>query len=166
MSPTMRKVVPAVTGLLLLAGAATADAWPVHGRVTIVPRFDYRPYRPYLYDPYWGPWYPYGYGYQYRVLPQANVRTEVTPKDTEVFVDGYYAGRASDFDGAFKQLHVTPGGHVIALYLHGFRTETQSIYARPDSTFKVNATMERLAAGETSTLVPAPVPAWGGEPAS
>jgi hypothetical protein len=49
-----------------------------------------------------------------------SVRTEVTPKDTEVYVDGDYAG---------------PGA---------------------DSTFKLKATMERLAAGETAAPVPAP----------
>ena len=164
MSTTTRKVVPLVIGLLLLAGGATAQARAVHGRITVVPRFNvYRPYRPYIYDPLWGPLYSHRYGYTY-VQPEANVKTEVRPKNTEVFVDGYFAGRASDFDGAFKQLHVTPGGHAITLFLDGFRTETQRIYARPDSTFKLNAKMERLAAGEMSAPVPTPAPLWGRSP--
>ena len=33
-----------------------------------------------------------------------SVKTEVTPKETEVFVDGYYAGVAEDFDGTFQRV--------------------------------------------------------------
>jgi hypothetical protein len=112
--------------------------------------------KPFFYDPFCGPWYPYGYAYPYNVRPEADIRTEVTPKDTAVYVDGYYAGHADDFDGVFKRLHVAPGGHSITFHLEGFRTVTQDVYVRPDSTFKMNTAMERLAAGETSAPVPAP----------
>ena len=89
--------------------------------------------------------------------PYADVRTEVTPKQAQVYVDGYYAGVASDFDGVFKRLHLTPGGHAVTLYLEGYRTVTQDVYVRPDSTFKLNESMERLSAGETSEPPPLPV---------
>jgi len=90
------------------------------------------------------------------VRPESDVRTHVTPKDTGVYVDGFYAGRAEDFDGVFKKLHVAPGGHAITLYLDGFRTTTQEVYVRPDSTFKLNTTMEPVAPGEKSAPVPVP----------
>jgi PEGA domain-containing protein len=73
-----------------------------------------------------------------------------------VYVDGYYAGQAEDFDGVFKKLHVSPGGHAVTLYEPGFRTTTQEVYVRPDSTFKMNVTMEPLANGEVSAPVPVP----------
>ena len=116
-------------------------------------------YRPFYYDPFWGPWYPYsyGYGYPYTTRPEADIKTDVMPKDAEVYVDGYYAGHANDFDGVFKRLHVAPGGHSITFHLQGFRTVTENVFVRPDSTFKMNATMERLAAGETSAPVPSPI---------
>ena len=108
--------------------------------------------------PLWG--YPYAaYPYAYDGYPFAsssNVKTEVTPKATEVYVDGYYAGVADDFDGAFTRLHTSPGGHAVTLRLDGYRTVTQNIYVRPDSTFKLKEAMEKLAPGETSAPVPLP----------
>lgn len=148
-----QRVVTLTVGLMLV-GAMSASAVPRRGAVVVVPRVG--AYRPFFHDPFWGPWYPYGYTYPYNVRPQANIRTEVTPKDTDVYVDGYYAGHAGDFDGVFKRLHVAPGGHAITFHLEGFRTVTEDVYVRPDSTFKMNATMERLAAGETSAPVPSP----------
>jgi PEGA domain len=157
MSATQRLVMLTV-GLMLL-GAGSASAQPRRRAVVVVPRVQV--YRPFVYDPFWGPWYPYSYGYgyayPYTVLPQADIKTEITPKGAEVYVDGYYAGHANDFDGVFKRLHVAPGGHAITFHLQGFRTVTENVYVRPDSTLKMNTTMERLAAGETSAPVPSPI---------
>ena len=153
MSTTTKRVVTLTCGLMLL-GAISVSARPRRGAVVEVPRVQV--YRPFFYDPFWGPWYPYGYAYPYDDRPEADIRTEVTPKDAEVYVDGYYAGHADDFDGVFKRLHVAPGGHSITFHLDGFRTVSQDVYVRPDSTFKMNTTMERLAAGETSAPVPSP----------
>ena len=105
-----------------------------------------------FYDPFWGPYYyPYGI-YPYVVEhPTAKVRVEGVPKETEVFVDGYFAGTAGT-------VATTPGGHAITLYLPGYRTVTQNIYVRPDSTFKMNGVMDKLPAGEVSTPPPSTVP--------
>ncbi len=142
---------------LVLASSVSAQAQPRRGgRVFVVPRGVYAPF---YYDRFWGPWgpyYPYGaYGFGGRST--ADVRVQVVPKQTEVFVDGYYAGTADDFDGVFKRLHTTPGGHAITLHLEGYRTVTENIYVRPDSTFKIQDTMDKLGAGEVST--PPPLPA-------
>jgi PEGA domain len=115
-----------------------------------------------FFDPFWGPYYPYGYGYPYAygypygVYGSGSVRTEIKPKQTQVYVDGYYAGVADDFDGAFQRLHTTPGGHTVTLRLEGYRTVTENIYVRPDSTAKLKETMEKLAPGEASQPVPLP----------
>ena len=155
MSATQRLVT--LTVGLMLVGAGSASAQPRRRAVGVVPGVQV--FRPFYYDRFWGPWYPYSYGYAYpyTVHPEADIKTEVTPKDAEVYVDGYYAGHANDFDGVFKRLHVAPGGHSITFHLQGFRTVTENVYARPDSTFKMNTTMERLAAGETSAPVPSPI---------
>ena len=142
---------------LMLAGAVPAGA--LTRRVVVVPRAGV--YRPLSYNRYWGPWYPYSYGYPYgyaypRYGVAADIRTEITPKNAEVYVDGYYAGRASDFDGAFQALHVVPGGHAITVHLDGFRTLTEDVYVRPESTFKMKATLLPMALGEMSAPVPAP----------
>src|SRR4029077_11023494 len=97
-----------ILAVLVLASSVSAQAQGRHGRVILVPRsFGYAPF---FYDPFWGPYYPYS-AYPYSVWPTADVRVEVVPKQTEVFVDGFYAGTADDFDGVFQRLHTTPGGH-------------------------------------------------------
>jgi PEGA domain-containing protein len=102
-----------------------------------------------FYDPFWGPYYPYG-AYPYVVVhPTSKVRVEAVPKETEVFVDGYFAGTAGT-------VATTPGGHAITLFLPGYRTVTQNIYVRPDSTFKMNDTMDKLGPGEVSAPPPLP----------
>ena len=107
--------------------------------------------------PYWGWGYPHPYEvYPYDLTPTGSVKTDVTPKQTEVYVDGYYAGVADNFDGVFKRLHTSPGGHTLTLRLDGYRTVSQNIYVRPDSTYKLSETMEKLAPGEVSATVPPP----------
>jgi opacity protein-like surface antigen len=106
------------------------------------------------YYPYWG--YPYGYPYAYPYGASSDLKTKITPKQAEVYVDGYYAGVADDFDGAFQRLHTSPGGHAVTLRLDGYRTVTENIYVRPGSTTKLTETMEKLAPGEVSEPVPVP----------
>lgn len=157
MSAGTKRVMTLTVGLIML-GVTSVGAQPHRRAVSIAPAVHL--HRPFVYDPFWGPWYPYAY--PFAVQPEASIRTAVTPKETEVYVDGYFAGHASDFDGIFKRLSVAPGGHAISFRMEGFRTVTQDVYVRPDSTFKMNTTMERLASGETTAPVPAPrLPAQG-----
>ena len=132
-------------------------------------------------DPFWygygypfyaDPFYPYqfpigGYppyrGY-YRLDPGSAVRLEVTPKEAEVYVDGYYAGVVDDFDGMFQRLPIEPGEHEITLYRDGFRTVHQRVYVTPRSTFKLKYKMEPLAAGDVAEPRPAqPTPPPDGQ---
>ena len=116
----------------LIASATTTEAQGRRrgSRLVVVGGF-YRPYYPFYASPYWfgDPWYggypypPYGY---YRWEPEASVRIEVTPRDAEVYVDGYYAGNVDDFDGSFQRLRVEPGEHEIAIFREGFRTRVAS----------------------------------------
>jgi hypothetical protein len=100
-----------------------------------------------------------GYPYRYRYgAPDASVRFDVKPKETAVYVDGYYAGLVDDYDGAFQRLRTSPGGHELTLYLEGYRTYSERIYLSADNTFKVKHRMEKLAAGEVAERPPAPQP--------
>jgi len=152
---TKKTALLAMALLLIVGGSANAQPW--RGRAAFFPRAHiYTPF----YDPFWG-YYPYA-GYPYVAgRSYGDVRTEVTPKNAEVYVDGFYAGVVSDFDGTFKRLHLTPGGHAVTFYLEGYRTVTQNVYVRPDSTLKMNDTMDRLAAGQTSDPPPRPTPRRG-----
>jgi len=117
------------------------------------------------YSPHWfyDPWYgyhgPWGYPpspYRYYFDPGASLRIEVKPQEAEVYVDGYYAGIVDDFDGVFQRLPVTPGEHEIDLYLDGYRSVRQKVYATPRNTFKLRYEMERLGSGEQQPPRPQP----------
>jgi hypothetical protein len=80
---------------------------------------------PYPGWPWWG--YPYAYGYPpapwrlYADWETTNVRLDVSPKDAQVYVDGYYAGVVDDFDGIFQHLTLRPGPHLIEMRKAGYR---------------------------------------------
>jgi hypothetical protein len=117
------------------------------------------------YPPYaWGyPFYPYyGYGYPYDI--SASLRLQVTQRETEVFVDGYYAGTVDSFDGTFQRLHVQPGDHDLELFLPGHRSYQQKVYLQPGKTFNVRHTMEPLGPGEAEPVRPAGRPRAQGAP--
>jgi hypothetical protein len=155
-----------IAGLLavatLLPAAAEAQvrrAVPrtaVRATVVVGPRYYYRPY---IYDP-WDPWfYPYGYWYPPSYYggyydAGAALRLQVTPRQTEVFIDGYYAGVVDDFDGTFQRLRLTPGEHELQLFLPGTRPFTQRIYLQPGNTFRVRHTMEPLQPGDPQPVRP------------
>ena len=145
-------------------------------------------YRPYYYGygaPYfYGSWY-FGYPYPagaYFYAPYAyydfgaSLRLQVTPRVTEVYVDGYYAGTVDDFDGVFQRLNTEPGDHDVELYLPGHRSIVERIYLQPGKTTSIKHTMQPLGPGEAEpvkpsataapaiTPVPKRKPAAGGAP--
>jgi hypothetical protein len=65
------------------------------------------------------------------VVADSSMRLQVKPRDTMVFVDGYFAGIVDDFDGAFQRLHVDAGQHSVQLFLPGHRLYTQDLYLQP-----------------------------------
>ena len=80
----------------------------------------------------------------------ASVRVQVTPKQTEVYVDNAYLGTVDNFDGIFQRLHIPPGPHDMTLYLDGYRTVHQRVYIQPTGTFRVRYNMVPLAPGEAA----------------
>ncbi len=94
--------------------------------------------------------YFYGHGYYFpryyydydSYTTHASVRIQVEPAETEVYVDGYYAGVVDDFDGLFQRLHLTPGNHEITLRLDGYETWSAPIFAAPDSTVSLHHDMQ------------------------
>lgn len=91
----------------------------------------------------------------YRYDLSASLRIQVEPKETEVFIDGYWAGIVDDFDGFFQRLHLEPGDHDIELFLEGHRTFRQKIYLQPHGTFTIRHEMQRLGPGEAPDPRPA-----------
>jgi hypothetical protein len=108
---------------------------------------------------WWGayPWYGYPPPYYYAGAGSSGVRLQVTPRETEVYVDGSLAGIVDDFDGTFQRLNLPPGEHEIELYLEGYRSVRQKILLTRDSTYRIKHVMQPLAPGEAQE--PRPVPA-------
>ena len=135
------------------------------------PRYYARYYSPFYsyYDPFWAwggyahwqyPPYPYCYGGIYDITGAA--RLQVTPKNTQVFVDGYFVGVADEFDGALQRLRVEAGEHELEFYLDGHRTARQPVLFRREGTITIKHVMEPLGPGETSEKPnPAASPAAG-----
>jgi hypothetical protein len=135
----------------------------------------YRPYyRPY-YAPYWGlgfgyGWYspfyygfygqyPYPYPYYYGPWGYdftGSARLQVTPRNAQVFIDGYFVGVVDEFDGNLQRLHVEPGEHELQLYLDGHQTFTQKVLLVRGRTLKIVHTMQPLGPGETAQPVSKP----------
>ncbi len=109
--------------------------------------------------PYWGfaPYYGYPYDHGHRDN-SAQVKLEVTPKDAQVFVDGYFVGIVDDFNGTFERLHLSPGDHEIVIYKPGFRTVKQTIRVGQQQESKIKYKMQQLPAGETAEAPPPPPP--------
>jgi hypothetical protein len=119
--------------------------------------FYYHPYFGFYYGPYYGPFYPYpGPSFGPRRFGESALRTRVTPAETHIYVNGYYAGRADDFDGFFQRLYVPAGQHTIDLFLEGFRSQRFNLYLSPGDTREITHDMVRLTPGETAGALPTP----------
>ena len=75
----------------------------------------YDPYAVYYPGPnYAGGYYNSGYGFT------GEVRLQVKPRDADVYVDGFYAGRVDDFDGFLQSLTLEEGPHTIEIVAQGY----------------------------------------------
>jgi PEGA domain len=145
----------------------------------------YRPYyyRPYYYSSFYPGYYgfygsgfynPYfwrssgfGYGYGYGQYPYppyygpyydntGSARLQVTPRNTQVYIDGYFVGVVDNFDGNLQRLNVEAGEHELQLYLEGHRTFTQKVLFGRGTTLKILHAMQPLGPGESAGLPPKP----------
>ena len=123
-------------------------------------QYYYDGYDPFFYGYYgYSPFYysgAYGYApsyYRGRYSDSGSVRVIAEPQQTRVYVDGYYAGIADDFDGIFQRLSIPPGRHEITLKLDGYRTHKFRVYVPVDQTIKIHHIMERGTGEATDEVV-------------
>jgi hypothetical protein len=93
-----------------------------------------------------------------RFYVDSSVRIQVSPKEAEIYVDGYYAGTVDDFDGTFQRLRLEPGGHEITFYFQGYRLLSRKVLLQPNATFRLRETLERLSPGEAQPAKPVAPP--------
>lgn len=131
----MRNRFPLVTVALSLAALALPAAAGAQWRYPP----GYPPYRTYRY-----------------AEPESHLRLNVKPKEAEVYVDGFFAGKVQEFDGPLQRLHVTPGRHEITIYLEGYRSLRQQLYLSPEVTRTIDGALQRLRDGEMQEPQPTP----------
>ncbi len=115
--------------------------------------YGYYGYSPFYYSGSYG-YAPYYYRGRYR--DSGSMRVIVDPQRTRVYVDGYYAGIADDFDGIFQRLYLPPGRHEITLKLEGYRTHRFRVYVPVDQTIKIHHVMERGSGEDTDEVIGEP----------
>jgi hypothetical protein len=128
-------------------------------------------YNPYFWGSYgfgfgygYGSGYGYGYGqypyppYSYRPYYDntGSARLQVTPRNTQVYIDGYFVGVVDNFDGNLQRLNVEAGEHELQLYLQGYQTFTQKVLFPRGGTLRVTHALQPLAPGESAGLPPKP----------
>ena len=120
------------------------------------PRYGF--YDPYYYGRFGYYGYPYGGQYPYygRYDEQGSLRIDVEPEQTEVYVDGYFAGMVDSYDGFFQRLRLPAGAHDIELRLEGYHSLQEQMYLAIGSTYRITHQMEPLGPGETTP--PPPIP--------
>ena len=107
---------------------------PVYNNYYYYPRrgplYGYGAFGPgYFYSSPYG-WYPgtsaYGGSFYYRQplssFDDGELRLDISPRDAQVYVDGYYAGTVDDFDGAFQSLKLESGPYHIEIVAPGYET--------------------------------------------
>jgi hypothetical protein len=155
----------AVAALIVVSVPALAHAQRRGGRVIVSRPVVIAPFYARHYDPFF--WNVYGWGFPSFYAPMfyphafaegSSARIQVTPRHAEVYVDGYLAGVVDDFDGFAQRLRVSPGEHVIELYLDGHKTIAQTILFAPGQSYRIRHAMEPLAPGDADPVRPAPRP--------
>jgi hypothetical protein len=122
----------------------------------------YRRYYPYgygsfglgflYYDPYrWHPGAGYaGYtdAYQrpfgtFSTFDIGELRLDVSPRQAQVYVDGYVAGTVDDFDGAFQGIRLAPGAYRIDIVAPGYDTLTFDVRITPGQKIRYRGDLYR-----------------------
>ena len=95
---------------------------------------------------YYGPWWygyaPVAYGVPY--VDSGAVRLKIQPNDATVWVDGYFAGRVDEFDGAFQKLKLEPGPHRIEVRANGYETLAFDVRVLYDRTITFTGDLKKF----------------------
>ena len=120
--------------LVCLAGLVLSAPLMAHPRhfVVVRPAFGWG-----WSDPFWRPYpyYPYGY---YQGPETGRVKFDTKAKDTQVYIDGAYAGTV----GQLKKMDLRPGSYNIELRAPNQPTFAEKIYVVAGKTLHLNPNME------------------------
>jgi hypothetical protein len=72
------------------------------------------------------------------------LRLCVRPRNAEVYVDGYFAGRVDEFDGIFQALELESGGYRIELVAPGYEPLQFDVRIQPGRKTTYDGDLRRL----------------------
>lgn len=93
--------------------------------------------------------------YQLQAPQLAVVRTDLRPKDTNIFLDGRFVGRARYFNGKKGFLYLEPGEYRIEAVAEGYRTDVFLVRAQPNCRFDIKHRMIKGDKGQENRNIPA-----------
>ena len=70
------------------------------------------------------------------------------PSDGQVYVDGYFAGLVSEYDGAFQKLKLEVGPHHIEVRAPGYETLGFDVNTEIDQTTTYQGELQRAVPGQ------------------
>ena len=76
-------------------------------------------------------------------LAQASIRTDVHPKDAQVYLDGALLGTVRDYNGSNERLFVFPGEHTLEFRHPDYQTYTTQLCLMPEQDMRVKVRMEK-----------------------
>ncbi|HXM78084.1 MAG TPA: PEGA domain-containing protein [Thermoanaerobaculia bacterium] len=130
-------------------------------------RSGFRPYYGFYGGPSWGyrwGWYgwPAYYGYYgyyrgpngYIAANWASVKTDVSPDEARVYLDGKYIGTADDFDGWPDKLYLRPGHYRLEFRLSGYEPKVVEVDARRGTELKIDDKLRKAPPGARSESDP------------
>ena len=75
--------------------------------------------------------------------PPGDLRLDVTPKDAQVYVDGYYVGIVDDFNGRYQRISLAPGPHHVELRATGYELLAFDVNIEPRQTVDYRGNLTR-----------------------
>jgi hypothetical protein len=75
---------------------------------------------------------------------EGTLRLKIKPPDAEVYVDGYYVGIVSDYNGVFHKLHTEGGQHRIEVRAPGYEPMTIDVQVTPDHATTYQGELKRI----------------------
>jgi len=97
-------------------------------------------YDPYPFGGYAGGYGGYASGYGGY---DGALKLKVSPRQAEVYVDGYFAGSVDDYDGVFQKLRLEAGPHRIEVRLDGYEPLSFEVRVIPNRTITYKGDLER-----------------------
>ena len=75
--------------------------------------------------------------------PPGDVRFEVSPKDAQVYADGFYVGIVDDFNGRSQHLTLAPGAHHVIIRADGYEALEVDLNIQPRQTMTYRGDLKR-----------------------